>query len=82
MGNHVHLLAVPRDESSLARAIGLANMVYTHYLSRRLGNSGRVWQNRFFSCAVEKETYVWSVARYIERSGKGGRLDNHSRSRQ
>jgi putative transposase len=68
MGNHVHLLTVPKDEFSLARGMGLTNMVYTQYLNRRLGNSGRVWQNRFFSCAVEKETYLWSVARYIENN--------------
>jgi putative transposase len=68
MGNHVHLLVVPKEDNSLARGIGLTNMVYTQYLNRRLGNSGRVWQNRFFSCAVEKETYLWSVARYIERN--------------
>ncbi len=68
MGNHIHLLAVPREDTSLARGIGLTNMVYTQYLNRRLCNSGRVWQNRFFSCAVEKETYLWSVARYIEKN--------------
>jgi len=68
MGNHVHLLAVPGEDSSLAKGIGLTNMIYTQYLNRRLGNSGRVWQNRFFSCAVERETYLWSVARYIERN--------------
>jgi putative transposase len=68
MGNHVHLLAVPREDTSLARGIGLTNMVYTQYLNRKLGNSGRVWQNRFYSCAVEKDRYLWSVARYIERN--------------
>ncbi len=68
MANHVHLLVLPRAEDSLARGIGLANMVYTQYLNRKFGNSGRVWQNRFFSCAVERETYLWSVARYIEKN--------------
>ena len=68
MGNHVHLLVVPREENSLARGIGLTNMIYTQHLNRRLSNSGRVWQNRFFSCAVEKDSYLWSVARYIERN--------------
>lgn len=76
MGNHVHLLAVPREETSLAKGIGLTNLVYTQYLNRRLGNSGRVWQNRFFSCAVEKDSYLWSVARYIERNPvKAGMLE-------
>ena len=66
MDNHVHLLVVPESESSMARGIGLTNMVYTQYLNRKLGQSGRIWQNRFFSCVVEGNEYLWAVARYIE----------------
>lgn len=68
MKNHVHLLAVPQTESSLARGIGLTNMLYTQYLNRKLSRSGRIWQNRFFSCIVENNRYLWAVARYIERN--------------
>jgi putative transposase len=68
MTNHVHLLAVPRREDSLSRGIGITNLLYTQYLNRKLGNSGRVWQNRFFSCAVESDVYLWSVVRYIVRN--------------
>ena len=73
MDNHVHLLAVPKTETALARGIGLTNQVYTQYLNRKLNKSGRVWQNRFFSCVVENEQYLWAAARYIERNPlKGG----------
>jgi len=68
LDNHLHLLVVPEQESSLARGVGLTNQVYTQYLNRKLSQSGRVWQNRFFSCVVEKEKYLWAVARYIERN--------------
>ena len=68
MGNHVHLLVVPEKEDSLARGIGLTNQVYTQYLNRKLKQSGRVWQNRFFSCIIESDQYLWAVARYIERN--------------
>jgi len=68
MDNHVHLLAVPETETALARGIGLTNQVYTQYLNRKLNQSGRVWQNRFFSCLVENEQYLWAVGRYIERN--------------
>jgi putative transposase len=68
MDNHVHLLAVPQDHASLAKAVGLTNQVYTQYLNRKLGNSGRVWQNRFFSCVVDHQAYLWAVARYIEQN--------------
>lgn len=68
MDNHIHLLAVPETETALARGIGLTNQVYTQYLNRKLNQSGRVWQNRFFSCVVGTEQYLWAVARYIERN--------------
>jgi len=68
MSNHLHLLAIPDTENGLARGIGLTNMLYTQYLNRKLGQSGRVWQNRFFSCLVENHQYLWAVARYIERN--------------
>ncbi|MRR32581.1 transposase, partial [bacterium] len=68
MSNHVHLLAVPQTEISLARGIGLTNQMYTQYINRKLQQTGRIWQNRFFSCVVESERYLWAVARYIERN--------------
>ena len=66
MDNHIQLLVVPEEVNSLARGIGLTNQVYTQYLNRKLGQSGRIWQNRFFSCIVENNQYLWAVARYIE----------------
>lgn len=81
MSNHIHLLAVPETENSLSRGIGLTNQMYTQYLNRKLKQSGRIWQNRFFSCVVENERYLWAVARYIERNplkaGLAARVDEY-----
>lgn len=68
MANHVHILAVPKQVESLAKGIGGTNLVYTQYINRRYDRSGRLWQNRFFSTIVEKDTYLWAVARYVERN--------------
>lgn len=68
MDNHIHLLVTPETDISLARGIGLANMLYTQYSNRKFHQSGRIWQNRFFSCVVEGNDYLWTVARYIERN--------------
>lgn len=68
MGNHVHILAVPKGASSLAKGIGGANLLYTQYVNRKYNRSGRLWQNRFFSTIVEEEPYLWAVTRYIERN--------------
>jgi putative transposase len=66
MSNHVHLLAVPASEESLAQCIGRTNLMYTQYANRKYQRSGRLWQNRFFSTIVEDKPYVWAVVRYIE----------------
>lgn len=68
MGNHVHVLAMPEKETSLARGIGGTNLLYTQYINRKYNRSGRLWQNRFFSSVVEKEPYLWAVVRYIEQN--------------
>jgi putative transposase len=68
MSNHIHLLAVPATETSLSRGIGMTNQMYTQYLNHKMQQSGRIWQNRFFSCVLENEQYLWAVARYIERN--------------
>ena len=68
MPNHVHVLGVPRKTESLAKGIGGTNLLYTQYINRRYGRSGRLWQNRFFSNVIEMEPYLWAVARYIERN--------------
>ncbi len=65
---YIHILAVPKKETSLARGMGGTNLLYTQYINRRYKRSGRLWQNRFFSTIVEEEPYLWAVARYIERN--------------
>jgi putative transposase len=59
---------VPKQEESLAKGIGRTNLVYTQYINRKYKRSGRLWQNRFYSTIIEKEPYLWAVARYIERN--------------
>jgi putative transposase len=68
MDDHVHVLGVPESKESLARCFGGVNLVYTQYVNREQGRSGRLWQNRFFSCPVDKDAYLWPVLRYIERN--------------
>lgn len=68
MPNHVHVLGVPRNPESLAKGIGGTNLLYTQYVNRHYARSGRLWQNRFFSNIIEKESYLWAVARYLERN--------------
>jgi len=67
MTNHVHLIAVPQREESLAKAVGRTHFAYTQYVNRLHGRSGHLWQNRFHSCALDDEHY-WAAMRYVERN--------------
>ena len=67
MTNHVHLIATPVDEDSLALAIGRTNLIYSQYVNRLHGRSGHLWQNRFFSCALDDHHFITALA-YVERN--------------
>lgn len=65
MDNHVHLIAVPRRADSLAKAIGRTHWLYTQHVNRVHHRSGHLWQNRFFSNAMDEEHCLLAM-RYIE----------------
>jgi putative transposase len=65
MGNHVHLLLVPETPDGLAKTLGRAHTDYSRWLNLRLGQTGHVWQNRYFSCPLD-EQHQWEALRYVE----------------
>ena len=65
MTNHVHLIAVPEREDSLARTMGRAHSEYALAMNHAQGRSGHVWQNRFFSCPLD-ESHLLRALRYVE----------------
>ena len=67
MDNHVHLVAVPAGDQSLAKAVGRTNLHYTRTINRLHGRSGHLWQDRFFSCPLDEE-HFWSAVVYVERN--------------
>ncbi len=64
MPNHVHLIAVPREEAGLARAIGEAHRRYTNFINARGRFSGHLFQSRFASVAMD-EAHLIAAARYV-----------------
>jgi putative transposase len=67
MSNHVHIVGTPTRADSLAKAIGRTHFRYSQYINRRHRRSGHLWQNRFFSCALD-EVYLWRTLCYVERN--------------
>jgi len=68
MDNHFHLLLVPINEQGLGKCLHRVTFKYAQYFNQKYGRSGRLWQNRYFSCIVDKNEYLWVAARYIERN--------------
>jgi putative transposase len=73
MTNHVHLVAVPAGEHSLAKAVGRTHFLYSQYVNRMHKRSGHLWQNRFYSCVLD-ETHLWRALTYVERNPVRARL--------
>jgi putative transposase len=68
MSNHVHLLTRPKEEESLYKMMQGVTLCYTQYINRKYKRTGRLWESRYHSCIVDKEKYMWAVARYIEQN--------------
>jgi putative transposase len=67
MANHIHLIAIPAREKSLAEAVGRTHFIYTQYINRFHKRSGHLWQGRFYSCGLD-EKHFFMAMRYIERN--------------
>ena len=67
MTTHVHIVATPRREESLAKAVGRTHLLYTQYINRLHRRSGHLWQNRFHSCPLDDD-HLWRAVCYVERN--------------
>ncbi|HLD18381.1 MAG TPA: transposase, partial [Candidatus Nanoarchaeia archaeon] len=68
MSNHVHLLTRPIKNESLYKMMQGITLCYTQYINRTYKRTGRLWESRYHSSIVDKEKYLWAVARYIEQN--------------
>jgi putative transposase len=67
MSNHIHLIAIPEAETSLAKGIGEAHKRYSCLINFREGWRGYLFQGRFFSCPLEGE-HIIAAIRYVLRN--------------
>ncbi|MEA3453458.1 MAG: transposase [Candidatus Caldatribacteriota bacterium] len=68
MSNHVHLLVIPQYNYSLAKTMQKLSLRFTQHINKKYKRTGRLWECRFYSTLADKESYFWSIARYIERN--------------
>jgi len=68
MNNHFHLLLEPTENTGIGKCLHGATFRYAQYFNSKYCRTGRLWENRYFSCPVDKDAYLWAVVRYIERN--------------
>ncbi len=65
MTNHVHLVAVPEFDHSMAMTMKYVHGRFAQFWNALAGATGHLWQNRFYSCPMEWPA-VDRVLRYVE----------------
>jgi REP element-mobilizing transposase RayT len=65
MPNHVHVVAVPERVDSLAKGFGRTHNEYARWVHIRERQTRHLWQNRFFSCPLDKRRFAEAL-RYVE----------------
>jgi len=68
MPNHYHLLLEIEEPRNISRFMAGLNRAYTHYHHKKYYTCGFLWQGRFKSQPVQKERYLITCGRYIERN--------------
>ena len=70
MNNHYHLL-VETPDANLSIGMRQLNGTYTQYFNRANNSVGHLFQGRFKSILVEKQSYLLELCRYVVlQSGK------------
>jgi len=67
MGNHYHLVLHTR-QGNLSRLMRHLNGVYTQRFNRRHGLAGHLFQGRFKAILVDRDAYLLTLCRYVERN--------------
>lgn len=61
------MIGIRQHDDSLAKALGRTHFEYAVYLNRRRGRSGHLWQNRFYSTAMDAG-HVFDALAYVDRN--------------
>lgn len=66
MTNHVHLLMTPEHSGQVARVMQALGRSYVRYVNDRYRRTGTLWEGRYKSSLVDRDTYLLRCYRYIE----------------
>lgn len=67
MDNHIHLL-IKEENDNISRIMKRINTSYAIYFNKKYERVGHVFQDRYKSEVIEKESYLLEVIRYIHKN--------------
>ena len=73
MTNHIHLVCIPERAGTFGSVFRPLDLRYTQHFNFSRGTSGRLWQGRPFSCALDDE-HLLAAVRYVERNPVRARM--------
>lgn len=82
MTNHVHLLLEPERAGDLGRFMQSVGRRYVRYINDAYDRSGTLWEGRFKSALVSRDSYLITCSRYIELNPVRAGLVAHPRDYQ
>lgn len=66
MPNHVHLIIEVKNSLGLSQIMRCLNLSYALYFNAKYEKVGHLWQDRFKSRLIEKDSYLIDCIKYIE----------------
>src|SRR3989338_6620877 len=68
MPNHFHVLAQIESGKDLPKLMQFVLHGYSRYYIKKVGYVGHLWQGRYKSPLITRESYLFECGRYIERN--------------
>ncbi|MEI8349622.1 MAG: transposase [Candidatus Omnitrophota bacterium] len=68
MPNHYHIVLEIEEPTKISSVMAGIARAYVHYHHKKYESAGYLWQGRFKSQPIQKETYLAACGRYVERN--------------
>lgn len=67
MVNHIHFIMVPPESDTFGLIFNQISRRYAKYFNYKFDRTGHLWQDRYYSCPLDKD-HLFEAMRYIENN--------------
>jgi REP element-mobilizing transposase RayT len=79
MGNHLHFMIYPKGNASLPRIMQWMNSVFAKAYNKKMGISGKLWKERYYSVIIETKAQFENTFTYILKNPAAAKLVKRAR---